>query len=80
MIDPHENAIAGFRVPKDQNVDKNSDAFDSLQKPLKLPQLSNLRQNGHPFWSDHFALGSVLAPRVGLEPTTHRLTADCSAD
>jgi len=72
MIDPHENALTGFRVPKDQNVDKkNSDAFGSLQKPSKLTQLSNLKQNGHPFWSDH-DVGSYLAPRVGLEPTTHR--------
>ena len=30
----------------------------------------------------HLKLGDLflLAPRVGLEPTTHRLTADCSAD
>ena len=71
----HWNRIqSGNAIPVHFSVTTHTPAFTAMQSIFCFSDLSSERQK--PVNTDVYGL--LLAPRVGLEPTTTRLTAECS--
>ena len=62
--------IAGQQANRNLDHDRSRNSPPAVQKQYKKFGIGRK-------WLD--ILGIVLAPQVGLEPTTLRLTAECSA-